>query len=298
MGEEAPSVLPLWYSRYHKYLLSVAYRMLGSFSEAEDAVQDVFVKLHGMNESDIREAKPFLTRMTVTRSLDILKSARRQREKYIGPWLPDPDVSPFPTDAGDRLIMEETVSYALLVVLEALTPGERAVFLLRETFGYEYAEVAAVLGKTEMACRQTMSRVRKKLSGRSPEDPPMEIGRSRELTERFLHAASSGNLESLLEWLREDAVCLTDGGGIVTAAVRPLVGAGRVAAFLQGLATKYRTQDTRFVPILINGELGIGVLEGGAWTTVFYMEWLEGKVRHLYAIRNPEKLAKLLNAQI
>lgn len=285
-------MLPQWYREYRTYLLAVAYRMLGSFAEAEDVVQDVFVRLQGMNEPDIRAAKPFLTKMTITRSLDVLKSARRRRETYVGPWLPEPDVKPFPEDLTDGLIMEEMVSYALLVVLERLTPGERAVFLLHEAFGYGYAEVAAALHKSEVACRKTLSRVRKKLAQDLPE-PPMEISRGRELTARFLQAAASGDLEALLSWLQADAVCLTDGGGRVTAALRPLVGAGRVAAFLTGLTSKSRSQDIQMIPLIVNGEFGLGVKERGVWSSVILVQWHTEKVQQLFVIRNPDKLAGL-----
>jgi len=279
-----------WYSSYRPYLAAVAYRMLGSFTESEDVVQDVFIRLHDLSLRHIREPKSYLTKMTVTRCIDILRSARKQREIYVGPWLPEPDVRPPQSDNGERMIIEETISYALLVVLEKLTPGERAVFLLYETLDYSYEEVANMLDKTMAACRKTMSRVRRKLQGHIPESTVADDPRGSELTMRFLRAAQSGEVEHLLAWLADDAVCWSDGGGVVHAAIKPLVGADRVAAFLQGLARKVDGEHVQLVPLLVNGELGVGVMEYEVWTTVIAIEWREDQVQNVFMVRNPHKL--------
>ena len=293
MNPEANPVLQKWYREFRNYLAAVAYRMLGSFSDAEDIVQDVFVRLQSLPVSEIREAKSYLTKMTVSRSIDVLKSARRRRETYVGPWLPEPDVNGTENDPGDSVIIEESIHYALLVVMERLTPSERAVFLLRETFGFDYAEVAEALQMTEAACRKTLSRARKKLA-LSPPEPPVSISRGRELTARFLQAARSGKVEHLLAWIEKDAVCLSDGGGIEKAAIRPVIGAERVAAFIAGLLTKYSDVSISFAPLIVNGEPGLGVLENGEWSTVVSFEWRGNKIKRLFLIRNPQKLQGLL----
>lgn len=280
-----------WYRQYRRYLAAVAYRMLGSWSEAEDVVQDVFLRLHNHPVESIREAKSYLTKMAVTRSLDVLKSARRRRETYVGPWLPEPDVQ-FHEEINERLIIEETISYALLVVLERLTPNERAVFLLVETLGYAYRDVSEMLQKTEVGCRKLMSRARKKLAQDIPIEP-IDLDQGRELTLHFLRAAQTGRVEELLTWLVDDAICYSDGGGIVHAAVRPIVGADRAASFLIGLSRGLDDDTVQLIPLIVNGEAGFGVLENGQWTTVIAVHWLADKVKHIYMIRNPYKLKHL-----
>lgn len=281
-----------WYGEHRRYLLAVAYRMLGSYSEAEDVVHDVFVRLQSIPASDIRDARSYLTKMTVRRSLDVLKSARRRRVRYVGPWLPEPDAAPIREDVSDTLILEETIGYALLVAMERLTPGERAVFLLHEVFGFGYPDTAETLGKNEQACRKAMSRAKNKLARELPEQP-MELRQERELTMRFLQAANSGNVQALLDWIEKDAVCISDGGGIVTAAVRPIEGHERIAAFLTGLATRFRDEAMEVIPLMINGRLGVGFKEDGIWSSLVVVSWRGGKADRIYMVRNPHKLARL-----
>ncbi|WP_276355372.1 RNA polymerase sigma-70 factor [Cohnella caldifontis] len=280
-----------WYLEHRRYLLSVAYRMLGTFADAEDVVQDVFLHLQLVDSERIRDARPFLTKMVVRRSLDVLKSARRKRETYVGPWLPEPDVRLRGEETAGGILLEESVAYALLVVLERLTPGERAVFLLHEAFGYGYAETAEALGKSEAACRQLMSRVRRKLNRELPE--PVSKPEENELTLRFLQACASGRMESLLELLREDIAMFTDGGGVVTAAPRPIYGPEKTSAFLLGLAAKFIRDGAEVVPADINGHTGVLFREQGVWTTVLAFEWREGRLRRIYGVRNPAKLERL-----
>jgi RNA polymerase sigma factor (sigma-70 family) len=283
--------LPEWYVTYRRYLLSVAYRMLGTYYEAEDILQDVFVHLQASGPIDIREPKPYLTQMVVRRSLDVLKSARRRRETYVGPWLPEPDVRPAGEEPVSAMLMEETVSYALLVVLDRLTAGERAVFLLHEAFGYGYGETAEALGKSESACRQLLSRARRKLDGELPEPVPQE--KAQELLMRFMQAAASGSMDQLVALLQEDVTVITDGGGAVFAAMRPLHGIERTAAFVLGLASKYQGAAAEIFPVLVNGEPGVAFREEGVWTTLLMFEWRDGHMRRMYSVRNPAKLHRV-----
>ncbi|WP_123043142.1 RNA polymerase sigma-70 factor [Cohnella candidum] len=280
-----------WYAAHRRYLHTVAYRMLGTYADAEDVVQDVFAHLQVRDNGSIRDERPYLTKMVVRRSLDVLKSARRRRESYVGPWLPEPEVRPADEEPVSAMLLEETVSYALLVVLEVLTPAERAVFLLHEAFGYGYEETAEALGKTEAACRQLMSRVRRKLDREIPE--PVSTEKGQELVFRFMQAAASGKMESLMELLREDIVVMTDGGGRVSAAVRPLVGAERAAAFVLGLISKYGNSDTEALPVRVNGDWGIAFREAGEWTTIVAFEWRDEAMKRMYLIRNPDKLQSI-----
>lgn len=286
------SLLTNWYEHYHKYMIAVSYRMLGSFSEAEDVVQDVFMRLQYVPIHTIREAKPYLTKMTVRRSLDMLKSARKRREHYVGPWLPEPEVRSSFEDLADSLIMKETISYALLVVMEQLSPGERAVFILRETLGYDYAEIAETLEKTQAACRKLFSRARAKLKQNRMEAPPLSAP-AEELTSRFFQLVYQGDVEALLAWIEDDAECITDGGGVAKAALNPLIGAERVAKFLVGVMNKYMQLSLKIVPLSINGEFGFGVLEQGRCSTVIFAKWYESKLHRMYVIRNPHKLQRL-----
>ncbi|MCU6710663.1 RNA polymerase sigma factor SigJ [Paenibacillus sp. J5C_2022] len=287
--------LTQWYGEHRRYLLAVAYRMLGSYTEAEDIVQDVFVRLHSLNPADISQARPFLTRMIVNRSMDVLKSARMKRVNYVGPWLPEPEVARYPEDVSDTLVHTEAVSYALLVMMERLSPGERAVFLLHDIMGYSYPDIAAMLERTEASCRQLMSRARKKLQSDRPQDPP-PLPEARLMSERFLRAVYSGDHEQVLQWLHQQAVCFSDGGGKVHAAVRPIAGADRVAAFIIGLMSQLQSSqvaDATLVPLIINGELGFGVSEGGRWTTAISIAWSPEGIRYLYMVRNPDKLGQM-----
>lgn len=317
-----------WYREYFGYLRAVAYRMLGSMLEAEDVVQDVFEKLHQMKSEPIRDAKAFLTRMVVNRSLDALRSARKRREVYPGPWLPEPVGEIAAGGPEQRALAKESVSYALMVVLEKLTPLERAVFLLHEALGYGYADTAELLGRTEAACRKLLSRARRKLADDVPEGPQAlgfrivsgadgsggtggaegpdgadgsaviaetagpaaRLEEAMRLTERFLQAVYGGQSEALMEWLLEDVVCVTDGGGVMKAALRPVFGADRVAMFLAGLVRQNSDLLLDPVPLIVGGLPAIGLRAGDRLDTVVVVEWRYGKVRRIYMVRNPAKL--------
>jgi RNA polymerase sigma-70 factor (ECF subfamily) len=214
-------------------LFSIAYRMLGSVTEAEDVLQDAYLRWHQVPQAEVESARSFLAAVVTRLCIDRLRSARARRETYVGPWLPEPLLTEAAPDVAEEAELADSISMAFLVLLESLTPLERAALLLREVFGFGYDEIARILDRSEEACRQLVSRGRKRLGDPRPRfeaDPR----RRRELTEQFRAAVGSGDLAGLLELLAEDAVAWSDAGGRVAAARRPIVGAQQVARFLLG----------------------------------------------------------------
>ncbi|MBP1989387.1 RNA polymerase sigma-70 factor [Paenibacillus eucommiae] len=288
------------YMSYRPLLLSIAYRMLGSVSDAEDLVQDVFVIARKWEVSaeggSILNQKAYLCKIVTNRCIDFLKSARRKREVYVGPWLPEPLVqydSREPSqDPLQTIMLEDTISYAFLVLLDRLSPIERAVFILREAFDYNYREIADTIGKTELGCRKMYSRLKRKIQA-EPDPSPNDEGQSEELVHRFLHAASTGNMYALVSLLTEDITVYTDGGGKVHAATRPIRTAQRVAAFVLGLASKMDEQ-TQVRPAIVNGAPGlITSSPGDRYNAVISFQIKDGRISTMYILRNPEKLRHL-----
>ncbi|GBF74096.1 hypothetical protein PA598K_02427 [Paenibacillus sp. 598K] len=288
------------YTMYRPLLLSIAYRMLGSVSDAEDVVQDVFVTLTMKHASDDDRAeehqwKPYLCKIVTNRCLDVLKSARRKRELYVGPWLPEPLVRELPGQGRDdplqTMELEDSISYAVMVMLDHLTPVERAVFILREAFGFAYSEVGEILGKTELGCRKIYSRLRQKINGVQPEEGT--VSEASELLHRFMRAATSGDLDGLIALMHEDIAAQSDGGGKVAAATRPISTPQHVAAFLSGLA-KRLDETTTARPILVNGRPGVLVASAdGLGDAVISIEIWNNRIRRVYIVRNPDKLSHI-----
>ncbi|MFC0211583.1 RNA polymerase sigma factor SigJ [Paenibacillus chartarius] len=284
------------YREFKPLLFSIAYRMLGSVADAEDAVQETFAAVVS-GDGKVANWKAYLCRAVTNRCMDILKSSRRKRELYVGPWLPEPlvqDAGPDRT-ASDPLqatLLEETVSYAFLVLLQRLTPLERAVFILREAFDYTYRDIADIVGKTELGCRQTYSRVRRKVQGAPEAEAVPDLGEGRVLVERFLQAAYTGDVASLVALLSDDAVLVSDGGGKRFAALQPIVGSVRVAAFLAGVAAKSGAGGSvRFA--LVNGSAGVVLTAPDGPTVVTFALSPDGRCSRMYLILNPDKLTTL-----
>ncbi|ATF15698.1 RNA polymerase sigma-70 factor [Brevibacillus brevis X23] len=274
------------YKQYKGLMFHLAYQMLGSATDAEDIVQDVFVKAHAVSLEQMPEPKAYLCKMTTNRCLDLLKSARKKRELYTGPWLPEPISTP-DADGYDSVITKELLSYAMLVLLERLSPPERAVFVLREAFDFQYDEIAELVGKSEANCRKIVSRAKKKM-GMDPEaphfTPEKELG-------RFLSALEHGNVETLLTLLATDAVLLSDGGGKVTAALHPILSGKRVASFLLGLMRSFSKRPDFSVELApLNNETGFVIRQDGKIDTVVFLHIEHGVIRNLYFVRNPDKL--------
>ena len=243
------------FERHRSLLFSIAYRMLGSVTDAEDIVQEAYLRWQEAPETEVRSPKSYLSAVVTRLSIDRLRSARARREEYVGPWLPEPLVSERAEDAGGTTGLDESLSMAFMVLLESLNPVERAVFLLREVFDYDYEEISRIVGKSEDNCRQIAHRARQSVAARRPrfERSPEQEER---LTERFVEACVSGNMEGLLGLLSEDVTLWSDGGGKVAAAPYPIHGPERVARFLLGVL---RTVPPGFFarPTQVNGGPGV-----------------------------------------
>ena len=273
-------------------LFSIAYRMLGTVMDAEDMVQDTFIRWQGCDHARVESPKAWLSTVVTRLCINYLKSARVQREMYVGPWLPEPLVTERGTDPGENAKLSDSLSFAFLVLLESLTPTERAVFVLREVFNYEFADIAPVVEKTEANCRQILARARKSVEERrprfdaSPED-------AEQLILQFQHAVVTGDMENLLNLLAKDVVLVSDGGGKATAVLRPILGADHVARLLIGATKKFgsKTQTSRHA--IVNGLPGIIAFENERPIRVLALGIRDGRVHSLFIVTNPDKLRHL-----
>jgi len=279
---------------HRAHLFGVAYRLLGEVGSAEDAVQEAFLRFRRAPE-DLAEPRAWLTTVVTRLCLDELRSARARREVYVGPWLPEPLVSPAAdagTDPAQRAEDVESLSMALMVVLESLSPLERAVFVLREVFGYDYAELAAMLERSEAAVRQLAHRAREHVQARRPRFD-RDDERRRTAVEQFLMATLTGDLTGLMATLTEDALLLSDGGGVVHAARKPIRGPERIARFFLGLASKYMTPAHRAEIATVNGSVGLLLWDGDHIDNVIGFDVAGGKVARIHVVRNPAKLGRV-----
>ncbi len=290
------------FEEFRPRLFAIAYNMLGSVMEAEDIVQDAYLRYQLVDQEKVRNPGAFL-RTTVTRlCLDTLKSARMQREQYIGPWLPEPiltDAAASEDNPEKRLSRTETISLAFLALMEQLSPLERAVFLLREVFDYDYAEIATILERSEAACRKLFSRAKQHLTANRPipEESPQMVA---PLVAGFLQAAQTGDMDALLAFLADDVQLTSDGGGKVAAATRPLRGREVVARFFLGISRQMQTAGIEITASVreFNGTPGVMVRRADSQQilAVFVFELGQGSVQSIQAIRNPDKLRHLQSA--
>ncbi len=290
------------FDRHRRLLFSVAYQMLGSVADAEDVVQDAWLRWSAADRGDVVDERAYLVRIVSRLALDRLDSARARRESYVGPWLPEPLLTgrapvasaPQAADPEDAAELGEQVSLALLVVLETLSPAERAVFVLREAFGMSTAEVAAALGRSEAAVRQMTHRAREHVQARQPRFDT-DRAAQREVTERFLAAAVGGDVETLLAAMAPGVVLLADGGGKVTAARRPIVGSDKVARFLAAVGPQgAHLPGLRVEVSELNGAPAVV-----AWTDegpfmALQLVLADGLVEQVLYVANPDKLAGLV----
>jgi RNA polymerase sigma-70 factor (ECF subfamily) len=266
-------------------MFGVAYRMLGSVTDAEDVVQEAFLRWR--DAKDVREPAAFLTTVVTRLCIDQLKSARARRERYVGPWLPEPLMGESP-DASAAAELSDSLSMAFLVVLENLTPTERAAFLLREVFDYPYAEIAETLGTSEPSCRQLVHRAKERVAERRTR---FEASKEKqgELLSRFLLAIATGELGALVELLAGDAVLYTDGGGEVRAARRPIFGADKIARALLGVAKDVPT-DAQTELVEVNRAPGVMIRSAGRPWCVITADAEGEKLQTIYMVLNPSKL--------
>ncbi|MFF9334079.1 RNA polymerase sigma-70 factor [Streptomyces albogriseolus] len=282
------------FEEHRPVLMGVAYRMLGRVADAEDVVQDAWLRWSGGDRTAVREPRGFLVRITTRLAVDRLRQIKARGETYVGPWLPEPCATDFGdtvTDAAERAVLADSVSLAVLVVMETLSPLERAVFVLREAFGYPYADIAAMLDRGEAAVRQLAARARRHVDERRPRYD-VDPARRRDLTERFLDAAAGGDLEGLMELLAPDVRLVGDSGGKARAPLRVLDGADHVGRFFVGVAGK-GLPDASVRMVELNGGPALLVLSGGKPDTVVQIDADGDRIRTVYVVRNPDKLAAL-----
>ena len=272
---------------YRRRLLGLAYRMLGSRSDAEDVVQDAYLRFIGAE--DIRSPEAFLVTVVTRLCLDRLKSAKAQREIYVGPWLPEPvfDTDGLSTEAASELA--DDLSFALLLSLDRLSPQERAAFLLHDVFDVPFSEIATMIDRSEPACRQLATRARRAVRKERPA-PTVTPDHHAHLLQAFIEAVASGDLSRLTGLLREDAVALTDGGGRKPAALNPIHGADKVARFFIGVAGKAAGRDIRIEPATINGSIGALLYMDGELDHSLSISIDGEKIAAIYLVRNPDKL--------
>ncbi|PEC51706.1 hypothetical protein COJ46_07120 [Bacillus sp. AFS077874] len=280
------------YSQYKPLLFSIGYSMLGSVEDSEDLVQDTFLTVQKMNQSITKEEpdniKSFLCKIMTNRCLDLLKSSKKKREVYIGPWLPEPIVQKLPDDPMEKMILDETITYAFLVLLEQLNPTERAVFVLREAFQFDFRTIATILNKTELNCRKIFSRLKRKVQSKDVVEK-RNLNQELAIAKRFIEAAETGNLDILISLLTEDIVLITDAGGKTKAALRPINLQKNVIAFLVGVRKKINSPSETEI-VLINNQIGLIVKSEGEEPTVICFEIEGDRYRSIYMLRNPEKI--------
>lgn len=275
-------------------LIGVAYRMLGRVADAEDVVQEAWLRWAAVDRAEVREPRAFLVRVTTRLAIDRLRQVQSRRESYVGPWLPEPlstDFAGSAPDSADRAVFTETITLAMLVVMESLSPLERAVFVLREAFGYPYAEIATALERSEAAVRQLAGRARRHVEEGKPRFD-VDPDRQRDLTERFLAAAAGDDLAGLLSLLATDARLVGDSGGKAKAPLRIIESGDKVARFLLGVAGT-PVPGLEFTLLELNGGIALLAHCGGVPDAVFQLDVQDGKIQTVYIVRNPEKLESL-----
>ncbi|MEV0324669.1 RNA polymerase sigma-70 factor [Streptomyces sp. NPDC050658] len=274
------------YTEHRALLFTVAYEMLGSAADAEDVLQETYLRWRAVDPDTVEHPRAYLVRTVTRQSLNHLRAVKARREEYVGPWLPEP-IRTAP-DVSDDAILGESVSMAMLLVLETLNPTERAVFVLHDVFGYTHAEIAASIGKTEVAARQIAHRARRHVHARRRRFEPASAA-THEVVQRFLLAAATGEIQALMDLLAPDVVSLSDGGGKVVAARRPITGHADVAQFVLGVL-RTAPADTSFEHATYNGMPAARFVVDGELDCLVAFEIQDGLITGLYATRNPDKL--------
>lgn len=274
---------------HRNLLFTVAYEMLGAAADAEDVVQDTWLRWAAVDQHEVRDARAYLVRVVTRQALNRLRTVARRREDYVGEWLPEPLLTS--PDVADDVELAESVSLALLTVLETLRPAERAVFVLREVFAVPYDEIADAVDRSPAAVRQIAHRARDHVAARRPR-VRVDRAQQREVVDRFVAALESGDVQSLMDVLAPDVVLVPDGGGVAGAARRPIVGPDRIARYLVGGLGKSRGAVT-MEPTWLNGAVGLRVAVDGTLAAAVGLVVEGGRITRLFGVANPEKLARL-----
>ncbi|MDB6153762.1 MAG: polymerase subunit sigma-70 [Chthoniobacteraceae bacterium] len=285
-----PHIVIEIFNEHRKTLFGIAYRMLGRVSDADDMLQEAWMRWQKQDVAAVQSPKAWLVSAMTRLCIDQLRSARREREDYYGVWLPEPLIAATETGAGQEGL-SDSLTMAFMLMLESLGPVERAAFLLREVFEYDYADAALIVNKSEVNCRQIVRRAREQLQA-NPRTPPPPSAQAERLVEQFLAAAETGEVKELLALLAEDATVYSDGGGRVKAAGRPIYSADHVSRFLTGIWPRLPS-DTDWRPASINGRSGFLMHSKGVIYGALSFDLANQRVRNIYLILNPDKLRHL-----
>ncbi|GAA3225301.1 RNA polymerase sigma-70 factor [Actinocorallia longicatena] len=288
-GEDGMDAATQAFVTHRNLLFTVAYEMLGSAADAEDVLQETWLRWAGVDLGTVRDDRAYLVRITTRQALGRLRALGRRKESYVGQWLPEPLLTT--PDVAENVELADSVSMAMLLVLETLAPTERAVFVLREVFDLAYDEIAEAVGKSPAAVRQIAHRARAHVAARRPRDV-VSPADSRAALQAFQRAVETGDMQGLLDILAPDVVLLADGGGVKRAVLRPVVGATRVARLLTGGLTRLALDPT-FEPAEVNGRPGLILRLDGEIDTVIAMRLEDGLITGFYFVRNPEKLSRV-----
>nr|WP_042185476.1 RNA polymerase sigma factor SigJ [Kibdelosporangium sp. MJ126-NF4] len=274
-----------------RQLINLAYRLLGSLTDAEDVVQETYVRWYAMSSREqqaIESPGAWLTTVASRVCLDQLRSARARRERYVGEWLPEPlpDHTETVDDPADRVTLDESITMAFLVVLDSMTPAERVAFVLHDVFRYPFAEVAEIVGRAPTACRQLASSARRRIRASQPaQAPPAQHA---DVVRAFKQAWEAKDIEALIGLLDPDVTATADGGGLVTAVLHPIEGAERIARYLVEIAS--RTPEVTILERQVNGQPGLVGQQDGATVMVAAFDVVGNRIKHIWGVRNPEKL--------
>lgn len=278
-------------------LFTIAYEILGSATESDDVLQDSYLRWAEVDLAQVRDIKAYLASLVTRQALNALRADARRREEYVGPWLPEPLLLTEQDPSAD-VVLAESVSMAMLVVLETLSPDERAVFVLRDVFGFDYDEIASAVGKSAATARQVAHRARGHVQARRPRYTPVDPEHSARVTAEFLTAAAGGDITTVLSMLAPDVVWTADSGGKASAARRPIVGADKVARTIIGLLRQgAQMPDIRMAMGVCNSAPAVLLYNADLLEGVFTFEIIDGLITNVYAMRNPDKLAALAGAR-
>lgn len=289
MSQNNPSAAET-FAQHRAMLFGIAYRMLGSVMDAEDVVQEAYLRWERADRDAVESPRAFLGTVVTRLSIDALREAKRRREVYVGEWLPEPLVTA--RDPRESAELADSLSTAFLVMLESLSPPERAAFLLREVFGYDYGQLADILETTDVNCRQMVSRAKSRLESREHRFEPSREDQER-LLAHFVQATASGDYAALVGVLAEDAAVYSDHGGKAPAAQRTILGADKVARFFIGVQRRFPPADPSMRVVSLNGRPGAIMYSGNVPHSAFSFDCEAGKIAHIYVVRNPEKLRHL-----